>query len=69
MVAESEPEVDHPPPPLGEPSEAEAERLMRLEAEQKCVEAELQLAIALSRHLEKRLQLIEAFMGGWWKGI
>ncbi|CAL1157812.1 unnamed protein product [Cladocopium goreaui] len=33
---------------------------MRLEAEQRCVEAELQLAIALSRHLEKRLQLIEA---------
>eukprot|EP00913_Durusdinium_trenchii_P022773 g21379.t2 len=59
-----------PPPPLAPPgetevtsgpaiSETEAERLMRLEAEQRCVEAELQLAVALSRHLEKRLQLIE----------
>jgi hypothetical protein len=38
----------------------EQARLERLEAEQRCVEAELQLAIALSRHLERRLQLIEA---------
>lgn len=38
----------------------ERARLERLEAEQHCVEAELQLAIALSRHLERRLQLIEA---------
>lgn len=63
---------DAPPPPPAPPGEegsttppeingeTEAERLMRLEAEQRCVEAELQLAIALSRHLEKRLQLIEA---------
>eukprot|EP00435_Cladocopium_sp_Y103_P036999 s1572_g9.t1 len=63
---------DSPPPPPAPPGEegcttppeingeTEAERLMRLEAEQRCVEAELQLAIALSRHLEKRLQLIEA---------
>ncbi|CAK9116969.1 unnamed protein product [Durusdinium trenchii] len=47
-----------PPPPLAPPgetevtsgpaiSETEAERLMRLEAEQRCVEAELQLAVAL----------------------
>eukprot|EP00931_Biecheleriopsis_adriatica_P045476 TRINITY_DN26049_c0_g1_i1.p1 TRINITY_DN26049_c0_g1~~TRINITY_DN26049_c0_g1_i1.p1 ORF type:complete len:415 (-),score=120.33 TRINITY_DN26049_c0_g1_i1:101-1345(-) len=51
-----------PPPPdqEGPPGETDAERLERLEAEQRCVEAELQLAIALSRHLEKRLQLIEA---------
>eukprot|EP00434_Breviolum_minutum_P026910 symbB.v1.2.023786.t4/scaffold2207.1/size85781/2 len=67
VIADSEPPP--PPAPPGEealsstPSingETEAERLMRLEAEQRCVEAELQLAIALSRHLEKRLQLIEA---------
>eukprot|EP00439_Symbiodinium_sp_Y106_P024098 s1271_g2.t4 len=49
-----------PAPPHTEELETEAERLVRLEAEQRCVEAELQLAIALSRHLEKRLQLIEA---------
>ncbi|CAE7506995.1 cfap36 [Symbiodinium natans] len=51
-----------PAPPHVETAEleTEAERLARLEAEQRCVEAELQLAIALSRHLEKRLQLIEA---------
>ncbi|CAE7536358.1 COG0212 [Symbiodinium necroappetens] len=49
-----------PAPPQTEELETEAERLVRLEAEQRCVEAELQLAIALSRHLEKRLQLIEA---------
>jgi len=51
-----------PVPPDADTSalETEAERLARLEAEQRCVEAELQLAIALSRHLEKRLQLIEA---------
>lgn len=55
-----------PPPPPGEEvsqgvtGETDVERLERLEAEQRCVEAELQLAVALSRHLEKRLQLIEA---------
>jgi len=49
-----------PPPPPQEEGETDVERLERLEAEQRCVEAELQLAIALSRHLEKRLQLIEA---------
>ncbi|CAJ1353519.1 unnamed protein product [Effrenium voratum] len=49
-----------PAPPCEPAPETEAERLERLEVEQRCVEAELQLAIALSRHLEKRLQLIEA---------
>eukprot|EP00930_Biecheleria_cincta_P007244 TRINITY_DN10843_c0_g1_i2.p1 TRINITY_DN10843_c0_g1~~TRINITY_DN10843_c0_g1_i2.p1 ORF type:complete len:468 (-),score=152.74 TRINITY_DN10843_c0_g1_i2:139-1413(-) len=54
-----------PPPPAeevsqGQAEETDVERLERLEAEQRCVEAELQLAIALSKHLEKRLQLIEA---------
>lgn len=37
-----------------------AEEAERLEAEQRCVEAELQLAEALSLQLEKRLQLMEA---------
>lgn len=69
VVVADEPGLPPPPPaPPGETevtsgpaiSETEAERLMRLEAEQRCVEAELQLAVALSRHLEKRLQLIEA---------
>eukprot|EP00933_Yihiella_yeosuensis_P028267 TRINITY_DN22088_c0_g1_i2.p1 TRINITY_DN22088_c0_g1~~TRINITY_DN22088_c0_g1_i2.p1 ORF type:complete len:417 (-),score=88.05 TRINITY_DN22088_c0_g1_i2:60-1214(-) len=43
-----------------QPEESEAERLERLELEQRIIEAELQLALALSRQLEKRLQLIEA---------
>lgn len=37
-----------------------AEEAERLEAERRCVEAELQLAEALSLQLEKRLQLMEA---------
>merc|ERR1719324_1833194 len=38
----------------------DAEEAERLEAERRCVEAELQLAEALSLQLEKRLQLMEA---------
>lgn len=61
IADESQPPPPPPQPPAeGEMGETDVEKLERLEAEQRCVEAELQLAIALSRHLEKRLQLIEA---------
>jgi len=43
-----------------DPSAESAEEAERLEAERRCVEAEIQLAEALSLQLEKRLQLMEA---------
>lgn len=42
------------------PLDSGAEEVERLEAERRCVEAEMQLAEALSMQLEKRLQLMEA---------
>lgn len=62
IADENQPPPPPPPPPAEDApqGETDVEKLERLEAEQRCVEAELQLAIALSRHLEKRLQLIEA---------
>jgi hypothetical protein len=45
---------------LEQPQDTAGEEVERLEAERRCVEAELQLAEALSLQLEKRLQLMEA---------
>merc|ERR1719454_1268528 len=54
------PASDEPVIPSPEPTDTAAEEAERLEAERRCVEAELQLAEALSLQLEKRLQLKEA---------